>query len=211
MSKIKEGDIYRRNKENFIVLGAKEVNEALTFQYILRQVHIFVPVYCIKYKDREKSKGLDRIMEHGKVVELDSDFIENNMSYSETVDLSIYSVLVIKRQLLGEIPPNLISIEDYYTNTYTLYKTTLNRILEDIRTIEIGTVFYYKTLNENRIYAGLNKYGCLTFYDTNFVFLSSSYEYFKEHYIATNNIVELAKKDRKNTVDKFIKLRRLEF
>ena len=62
MPKIKEGDIYRRNKENFIVLGAKEVNEALTFQYILRQVHIFVPVYCIKYKDREKSKGLDRIM-----------------------------------------------------------------------------------------------------------------------------------------------------
>lgn len=167
MPKIKDGEIYRRNKENFIVLGAKEVNEALTFQYILRQVHI---VYCIKYKDREKSKGLDSIMEHGKVVELDSDFIENNMSYSETVDLSIYSVLVIKRQLLGEIPPNLISIEDYYTNTYTLYKTTLNRILEDIRTIEIGTVFYYKTLNENRIYAGLNKYGCLTFYDTNFVF-----------------------------------------
>ena len=209
MPKIKEGDIYRRNNENVIVLGAKEVNEAFTFQYILRQVHIFVPVYCIKYKDMEKSKGLDRIMEHGKVVELDSDFIENNMSYSETVDLSIYSVLVIKRQLLGEIPPNLISIEDYYTNTYTLYKTTLNRILEDIRTIEIGTVFYNKY--ETLIYAGLNKYGFLTFYDTSFVLLNYAYERVKRSLISTNNVAILAKAERKNTVDEFIKLRRLDF
>lgn len=210
MPKIKVGDIYKLNKENFIVLGAKAGNEAPTFQDILSRLHI-IPVYCINYKDREKSKGLDSIMEHGKVVEIDSDYIENNMSYSETVDLSKYSVVIIKRQLLGEIQPNLVSIEDYCANTYTLYKTNLNRILEYIRTIEIGTVFYYKPLNENRIYAGLNKYGDLTFYDSKFVFLSSSYEYFKEHYIVTNSIVYLAKKDRKNTVDEFIKLRGLEF
>ena len=207
---LKDGNIYTKDSNSYLVIGAKEdlYLDKLTFTESLKVYMcdcLILKIGCLKYKTK-KVNGIDEVFETAKYVEIDSDTIEL-MKYSSFCLLD--KITILKRQMLGEIPPNLVSIDKYYANTYTLCKNKIKQVLDDIRTIQIGTVFYNKY--ETLIYAGLNKYGFLTFYDTSFVLFCYAYERVKRSLTATNNVAILAKAERKNTVDEFKELMRLDF
>lgn len=207
---LKDGNIYTKDSNSYLVIGVKEdlYLDKLTFTESLKgymRDGLILKIGCLKYKTK-KVNGIDEVFETAKYVEIDSDIIEL-MKYSSFCLLD--KITILKRQMLGEIPPNLVSIDKYYANTYTLCKNKIKQVLDDIRTIQIGTVFYNKY--ETLIYAGLNKYGFLIFYDTSFVLLNYAYERVKRSLTATNNVAILSKAERKNTVDEFKELMRLDF
>lgn len=209
--RLKDGNIYTKDSNSYIVLGAKEdlYLDTLTFTESLKgymREGLILKIGCLKYKTK-KANGINEVFETAKYVEIDSEIIIELMKYSSFCYLD--KITLLKRQMLGEIPPNLVSIDKYYANTYTLCKNRIKQVLEDIRTIQIGTVFYNK--HETLIYAGLNKYGFLTFYDMSFVLISYAYERVKRTLTATNEVASLSKAERKHTVDEFKELMRLDF
>lgn len=202
-SNIKTGNIYKSFNENFIVLGAKIFNDAITFQYILKKVLTAVSVFCVKYKDNDIGKGFDEIIEHGKIVEIDSYFIENNMSYHGTVDLDIYSVIIIKRQMLGEIPANLYPVEDVIEKFNNYCKEYIENVRDYLISLPFGTVFTYNS--RSYIYCGMSHHGTMYFMPDTYV-ISFTVEHVKKNFVNTGQVVFLTAKEKKKTIEQVLEM-----
>ena len=211
-NRLKTGDIYKLERDFYFIIGTSGAIEPLSFVdsvKVKRRGEPILHIGCLKYKI-DKYKDVSEIFEKAKYFEIDSDFIKNNMTYVTTCQI-VDKIAILKRQMIEEIPICLMDLERTSSEVYSKYLRYVETVLAELREIQIGTCFYNTNTQYDYIYAGLNKYGYLTFYDKEFCLGSCSYEHFKKVYVNKNFRMPLNQKDRKRTVDEFLELMRLSF